>query len=74
MKRVHGRLDHLREHCRNYHLEDIPRQRAVYPEKHRIDRCSVYSWWRCAKCLRRVNGSWTCLEWNTVCDCFRKEL
>ena len=44
------RLDHFREHLREFHKEDI-RKRG------REDKVLAQGdWWRCARCLKRVYG------------------
>jgi len=66
------RLDHFREHLRDYHKEDLLPTRgkkeklnqAWWEERSRIAILS--GWWRCPKCFRRVP------EEQQVCECTHK--
>lgn len=50
-----GRKDHFRDHFRDYHKEDIP-QRGKSVSKHwNEERYITPDWWRCSKCLRRMD-------------------
>jgi hypothetical protein len=80
------RKDHYRDHLKDYHKEDLggskdrehtPREKwetdqKKWPEEWNIDP----KWWRCAKCLTRVNtenDGWECPSCNQLCESERIE-
>jgi hypothetical protein len=59
--------DHYRDHLRDFHKEDLPRpntgRKAPRHELYMADREITSQWWRCPKCLERVDVStrgWKC--------------
>jgi hypothetical protein len=69
------RIEHLRDHLRDYHLEDIPRNRKFGDESKRIDwynsREVHKDWWRCKACLEKVHSSqygWRCPTCRLPCE------
>ncbi|PMD66980.1 uncharacterized protein K444DRAFT_3208 [Hyaloscypha bicolor E] len=74
------KIDHLRDHLRDYHLEDIPRNRRFGNESKRVawltSRQVDEEWWRCKGCLERVVNSengWTCTKCRQPCERERVE-
>lgn len=71
------RLDHLREHYRNYHQEDLPRSvkgvAREEPEEWLKSR-KVHRWWRCTYCLCRNEKNWTCELCKKLCETFRQKI
>ena len=49
------RLDHCREHYREFHREDIDKRGVPLTFKWCQERNVNSSWWRCNKCLNRVS-------------------
>lgn len=68
------RRDHYRDHYRIYHNEDILRRGVgSMSPKPSVSR----KWWRCGKCLVRVNianDEWQCRLCNTSCELERRRL
>lgn len=52
-----GRLDHFRDHLREYHQEDICKRGSQVDDKWLRSRKVSSRWWRCTKCLTRVDVS-----------------
>ncbi|KAL2758123.1 hypothetical protein ACRALDRAFT_2025772 [Sodiomyces alcalophilus JCM 7366] len=52
-----GRLDHFRDHLRDYHQEDICKRGGQVDDKWLKGRKVSSRWWRCTKCLSRVDVS-----------------
>lgn len=49
------RLDHCRDHLREFHKEDLIKRNDPRPIAQVLDHCSLQSkWWRCSKDLTRV--------------------
>ncbi|KYK60583.1 hypothetical protein DCS_01720 [Drechmeria coniospora] len=48
------RLDHFRDHLRDFHKEEIEKRGGPAPEERSGSRRASPTWWRCSKCLRRV--------------------
>ncbi|RYP61668.1 hypothetical protein DL770_009747 [Monosporascus sp. CRB-9-2] len=50
------RSDHYRDHCRDYHREDLLRRSSSKKVTNEwwADRIIHKKWWRCSKCLHRV--------------------
>lgn len=70
-----NRIEHLRDHVRDFHLEDIPRNRKIGKESKRIQwyntRVVDKDWWRCKACMRRVQNSmrgWQCPNCRQPCE------
>ncbi|KAJ4312860.1 hypothetical protein N0V84_009714 [Fusarium piperis] len=71
-----SRRDHLRDHLRQYHREDIPKRNAVIKKEWLEGRESASSWWRCVRCLARVyvsENDFECPKCKTACEPMRKE-
>ncbi|KAI1170498.1 hypothetical protein F4777DRAFT_110737 [Nemania sp. FL0916] len=50
------RLDHMRDHYRVYHMEDIVRRSSTpYDTSWWSSRKINPKWWRCTKCLQRIS-------------------
>ncbi|KAI2627442.1 hypothetical protein GGS26DRAFT_592470 [Hypomontagnella submonticulosa] len=72
------RLDHCREHHRDFHKEDTPRrgpnkESAKWWETRNVDK----RWWRCAKCLSRISietKGFECSKCKTTCEPERRKL
>ncbi|KAI1408401.1 hypothetical protein F5Y13DRAFT_108756 [Hypoxylon sp. FL1857] len=72
------RLDHCREHYRDYHCEDLLRrgsnkENADWWKSRNVDS----RWWRCAKCLSRIpidNKGFECAKCKTTCEPERRKL
>ncbi|KAH8670846.1 hypothetical protein BX600DRAFT_231063 [Xylariales sp. PMI_506] len=69
------RVDHYRDHYRDYHKEDL-RKKGQDKGDWIKDRRVSQSWWRCIKCLTRIQVSdgWQCQTCNYVCDATRRQL
>ncbi|KAF4506418.1 hypothetical protein G6O67_006507 [Ophiocordyceps sinensis] len=71
------RLDHFRDHLREYHKEDIEKRGGSCEDNSWLgDRQVSSSWWRCSKCLRRVHvdrSGYECPDCRTCCQPKRKE-
>ena len=74
-----------RDHLRDYHKEDLgqakrakkeDRQKWEHAQKTWLAERNINpNWWRCAKCLSRVNvveEGWECHRCNTACEPERK--
>ncbi|KAG6105044.1 hypothetical protein E4U14_005361 [Claviceps sp. LM454 group G7] len=48
------RLDHFRDHLREFHKENIQKRGSKVDEKWLEESLSL-TWWRCPKCLNRIN-------------------
>lgn len=61
-KEAFDRKDHCREHYREYHREDLVKNRQRDVALWLEDRNVVASWWRCSKCLKRnqTESGWKC--------------
>lgn len=83
-----SRKDHLRDHYKEYHKEDLgepkgfksAKERGRWEEKQRewdAERKIDLDWWRCPKCLDRVEikkNGWNCTTCKRDCDTRRKEI
>ncbi|KAI1762187.1 hypothetical protein GGR53DRAFT_428180 [Hypoxylon sp. FL1150] len=73
------RLDHCREHYRDFHMEDLVR-RGGNKEKNKDwweNRNVDGKWWRCAKCLSRIlidSKGFECSKCKTQCEPERRQL
>ncbi|KAI0387131.1 hypothetical protein F5Y04DRAFT_77434 [Hypomontagnella monticulosa] len=72
------RLDHCREHYRDYHQEDVPR-RGPHKESQQwwSTRRVETAWWRCSKCLSRIpieTKGFECAKCKTTCESERRKL
>ncbi|RYP45410.1 hypothetical protein DL768_008232 [Monosporascus sp. mg162] len=67
------RSDHYRDHCRDYHREDLLRRSSSKKETSEwwADRIIHKRWWRCSKCLHRVyiqQNGFECHNCKTHCE------
>ncbi|RYP60199.1 hypothetical protein DL769_008223 [Monosporascus sp. CRB-8-3] len=67
------RSDHYRDHCRDYHREDLLRRSSLKKETNEwwADRIIHKRWWRCSKCLHRVyiqQYGFECHNCKTPCE------
>ncbi|RYP18599.1 hypothetical protein DL767_009807 [Monosporascus sp. MG133] len=67
------RSDHYRDHCRDYHREDLLRRSSSKKETDEwwADRIVPKKWWRCSKCLHRVyiqQNGFECHNCKTHCE------
>ncbi|ROT41422.1 hypothetical protein SODALDRAFT_256942, partial [Sodiomyces alkalinus F11] len=73
-----GRLDHFRDHLRDYHQEDICKRGSQVDEKWLKGRKVSSRWWRCTKCLTRVDVAkapdHVCPRCKMVCEDKRKRV
>ncbi|KAG5984717.1 hypothetical protein E4U55_003489 [Claviceps digitariae] len=71
------RLDHFRDHLREFHKEDIEKRGSSVDEDWLWDRRVSSNWWRCSKCLNRVyveRNGYECPTCKTACQAKRKEV
>ncbi|KAI2467009.1 hypothetical protein F4781DRAFT_328172 [Annulohypoxylon bovei var. microspora] len=72
------RLDHCREHYRDYHNEDLLRRGSNKESSEWWDSRNVDpKWWRCAKCLSRISidsKRFECPKCKTTCEPERRKL
>ncbi|KAI1372011.1 hypothetical protein F4677DRAFT_277168 [Hypoxylon crocopeplum] len=72
------RLDHCREHYRDYHLEDLkPRGPKKESSEWWNTRKVDSKWFRCTKCLSRIpidSKGWECAKCKTACEPERRNL
>lgn len=72
------RLDHCREHYRDYHMEDLLRRGSNKETPEWWDSRNVNpEWWRCAKCLSRIpidGKRFECSKCKTTCEPERRKL
>jgi hypothetical protein len=79
------RKDHYRDHLRDYHKEDLGQAKGAKRENPKkweqaqkawlAERNIKPYWWRCAKCLSRVQvreEGWECRKCNMACESERK--
>ncbi|KAI1476310.1 hypothetical protein F4774DRAFT_245870 [Daldinia eschscholtzii] len=72
------RLDHCREHYRDYHQEDLSRrgpnkENSEWWKSRKVD----ITWWRCPKCLSRIaidSKGFQCGKCKTTCEPERRKL
>ncbi|KAH6663458.1 kinase-like domain-containing protein [Halenospora varia] len=74
-----SRKDAYRDHLREFHLEDMPkRHRSTKREKEWLaSRIVSPWWWRCARCLLRLDvkqHGWTCNDCKQECEPERVQL
>jgi hypothetical protein len=67
------RKDHYRDHLRDYHKEDLPKRGIKNSSKGStvMDKVIKLEWWRCAKCLERIDvrkDGWECPDCRGICD------
>ncbi|QUC23301.1 uncharacterized protein UV8b_07542 [Ustilaginoidea virens] len=70
------RLDHFRDHLREYHKEDIEKRGGRVNEEWLEGRRVSSSWWRCSKCLKRIyveQSGYDCPHCKSTCQAKRKE-
>jgi len=74
-----SRKDHLRDHLRDFHKEDLPRR----TREPKVDqtwwdaRIVGPKWWRCSRCLTRVSleeSGWDCPKCKSACERERRQL
>lgn len=71
------RIDHCRDHYRDYHLEDLARRRGESDDWYRQRRHVPRTWWRCTRCLQRVRvdeSNFECPTCRVACDGKRQRL
>ncbi|RYP82723.1 hypothetical protein DL770_005535 [Monosporascus sp. CRB-9-2] len=71
------RFDHYRDHCRDYHREDLFRRSSLGKETNEwwANRIIHKRWWRCSKCLHRVyiqQHGFECHNCKTPCESQRR--
>ncbi|RYO90784.1 hypothetical protein DL764_008387 [Monosporascus ibericus] len=71
------RSDHYRDHCRDYHREDLLRRSSSKKETDEwwADRIIHKRWWRCSKCLHRVyvqQHGFECHNCKSHCEAQRR--
>ncbi|KAM0333237.1 hypothetical protein ACHAQA_001897 [Verticillium albo-atrum] len=73
-----GRLDHYRDHLRDYHKEDVCKRGSPVDAAWLDSRTISRRWWRCSKCVIRVdvakNPDHVCPKCKTGCEEKRKRL
>ncbi|KAF3009071.1 hypothetical protein E8E14_007699 [Neopestalotiopsis sp. 37M] len=73
-----GRIDHFRQHYRDFHGEDLPRKSGESAKWYADKKQSVAKRsWRCVKCLNKVNikdSGFTCNNCNTPCETQRRHI
>lgn len=71
------RKDHFRDHLREFHQEDISK-RGRNVDASWVERRSLKKdWWRCVKCLKRVNVNkheWDCPDCKIGIDRTRRNI
>lgn len=70
------RLDHFRDHLREFHKEDIEKRGGSANEEWLEDRRVSSTWWRCSKCLNRIyieQNGYECPNCKSTCQAKRKE-
>ncbi|KAG5926588.1 hypothetical protein E4U42_003153 [Claviceps africana] len=71
------RLDHFRDHLREFHKEDIEKRGGSVDRDWLGDRRVSSTWWRCCKCLSRIyieHNGYECPGCKTSCQAKRKEV
>ncbi|KAG5952520.1 hypothetical protein E4U53_000653 [Claviceps sorghi] len=71
------RLDHFRDHLREFHKEDIEKRGGSLDHDWLGDRRVSPTWWRCSKCLSRIyieHNGYECPTCKTSCQAKRKEV
>ncbi|KAK8014676.1 hypothetical protein PG990_007972 [Apiospora arundinis] len=71
------RMDHCRDHLREYHKEDLVRKNGKEDDEWYRNRKVSTKWFRCTKCLRRnqiKESGWACPYCNVSCDKKRQKL
>jgi hypothetical protein len=73
-----GRIDHFRQHYRDFHGEDLPRKSGESANWYADKKQSVSKRrWRCVKCLNKVtieDSGFTCDNCNTPCETQRRQI
>lgn len=70
------RLDHFRDHLREFHKEDIEKRGGSVNEESLEDRRVSSTWWRCPKCLKRIyidRNGYGCPNCKSTCQPKRKD-
>ncbi|KAL0938652.1 uncharacterized protein CTRU02_205262 [Colletotrichum truncatum] len=70
-----SRKDRLRIHFVDVHKEDVNKKGGEITDEWLLTRIIEPSWWRCTKCLVRVNATsqWECPRDGTKCEDKRRE-
>lgn len=66
-----NRLDHFRDHLREYHREDLVPRVKKHDSEWWASRAISPAWWRCSRCLLRIKideHGFECLNCKTVCE------
>ncbi|KAM0287259.1 hypothetical protein ACHAQH_000573 [Verticillium albo-atrum] len=76
-QKAFGRLDHYRDHLRDYHKEDICKRNSSIDVDWLESRTVSQKWWRCSKCVIRVDiarhPDHICPKCKTGCEDKRKK-
>ncbi|KAL9946538.1 hypothetical protein ACHAQF_005683 [Verticillium nonalfalfae] len=71
-----GRLDHYRDHLRDYHKEDVCKRNSPVDDEWLKSRTYHARWWRCSRCVIRVevakHPDHVCPKCKTGCEEQRK--
>lgn len=73
------RQDHFRDHFRDYHKEDLIRRGMKVNKEWWKTRNIRSGWWRCNRCLRRVqepsgdSDEWACPNCHSTCELERQQ-
>ncbi|KAI1501461.1 hypothetical protein F5X99DRAFT_409045 [Biscogniauxia marginata] len=73
------RLDHCRDHYRDYHCDDLVRRGSHHKEDREWWRSRNVDpkWWRCTKCLARIpieSQGFECTRCKTTCETERRNI
>ncbi|KAF4631497.1 hypothetical protein G7Y89_g6629 [Cudoniella acicularis] len=76
---IFSRKDAYRDHLRENHLEDMPKRHksAKREQEWLASRVVSSAWWRCARCLLRVDtdrNGWKCNGCEQFCETERRSL
>jgi len=70
------RQDHFRDHLREYHREDLPRRGHEGRAEWWAERYLSKDWWRCTRCLKRVDikeHGFVCSTCGSTCEKERQQ-
>lgn len=76
-QKLFSRLDHYRDHLRDFHKEDLMSNRRLSASDETIwfaTRDIFWDWWRCRSCLSRVvvlSSKYTCSNCGEACEAER---
>lgn len=71
------RIDHCRDHYRDFHLEDLARRKGESDDWYQQRKNVPRSWWRCTRCLGRIRVekyNFECPRCRVPCDKKRQRL